>query len=687
MAEPEVSPDEKQVRFELTQSMQAVIVATIAWLLWLALALYAAFALGALLTKFTLAFGMGAEFFAALPEIIRSPLHPMEGAPPDLAAAFPPSLVFWGLVAFFIAVGIRVIHRLQLRFVQWQRRGNAGETRWADKADLDPIRVYRGGKIFARIPVLRRLPGVIPPTRGVELARLDKPLIRPMLAVENQQSHTLVVAGTRSGKTAGLCIPALLTFNGCVIATSVKNDLIDQTIERRRRMGRVFVFDPVQATEYESSGWSPLVSSRDWRSAQRTAASLIDVAISSEGSSGNMQFFSRMAQQTLPCMLFAAAISKGNMRNVVRWLHRINDKATQGEITTILKYAKNSQAIDAWKGFVTKEPKMRGDIAATIASALISYEDERVQKNAETTDLFPEEFFNGEANTLYVVAPMAEQSRLEPVFVALMQSFLLWVTEQPAPLDTPCLCVLDEAANIAALPLLPELLSTIGGQKVQVLTAWQDFSQIHARYGDKKNTILNNSRAKLVLPGVSDPETIRYFSDVAGEASEEEFHSTDPTKRKGSSYGRRSILNAAVIREQRFGRGILVYGHLPPARVRLRLYFRDKELKRLAAGKAPRTSPLESLLGRIPRRTGADDEPRLELTREELTQRVVDEEPVDVPQVTTPSRTEPDQPAPSIPPAAAERMRRQRPAPDVATSLLEDEVPAARAPHLRRPGT
>lgn len=586
--------------FELTQSMQVLIFAAVAWVIWTAGAICAAFGVGALFTRFTIAFGQSLEVLTNIPSIVTHPLDPTAEMPAALAEVFPPAIVFWALFLLFMAIGFRLINAWRLAFVRWQRRDNAGETRWADKADLDPIMVYRGGKFFSRIPVLRKLPGVIPPVRGVELAKMDKPFRKPMLAVENQQSHTLVVAGTRSGKTAGLCIPALLTFEGCVIATSVKNDLIDQTIERRKQMGKVFVFDPVQATEYESAGWSPLVSSRDWREAQRTANSLVDVSGTTSGGGGNMEFFKAMAKQALPCLLYAAAVSKGNMRNVVSWLMKINDKSTQGQITTILKYTKNQQAIDAWKGFVTKEPKLRGDIAATISSALVSYEDERVQKNAEVTTLFPEEFFNGEANTLYVVAPMAEQSRLEPVFVALMQSFLMWVTEQPAPLDTPCLCVLDEAANIAALPQLPELLSTIGGQKVQILTAWQDFSQIQARYGDKKNTILNNSRAKLVLPGVSDPETIRYFSDVAGEAAEEEFHSSDPTKSKGSTHGRRSILNAAVIREQRFGRGILVYGHLPPARVRLRLYFKDKELKRLASGKEPSGSPLPKLLGGLP---------------------------------------------------------------------------------------
>jgi type IV secretion system protein VirD4 len=403
-------------------------------------------------------------------------------------------------------------------------------------------------------------------------------------------NHALVVAGTRSGKTAGLCIPALLTFPGVVIATSVKDDLVKHTIKQRQKMGTVFVFDPVGAMglpEDEVAGWTPLDRSREWRDAQRTAAALIDVAMSQGGGGGNMDFFKRMSQQTLPVLLYAAAVMDEDMRRVVRWLMRINDPNTHSEIDSILRWKKNSKALDAWVGFVTKDQKLRGDIAATIASALVSYEDEKVQDNAMRCDITPEKLFDGGAHTLYVVAPMAEQARLEPVFVALMQSLLLWVTEQKQDLQTPLLCVLDEAANIAALPQLPNILSTIGSKHVQIITSWQDFSQIKDRYGDKKNTILNNSRGKLILPGVADPETLQYFSQVTGDTIEETVSVSKPQQgQKSYSFGegRRTLLDAATIRQQQLGEAILVYGHLPPAKIKLRMYFKEPALLAMASG-------------------------------------------------------------------------------------------------------
>lgn len=496
--------------------------------------------------------------------------NPAEGWPADLRTLVAPAWVLYPVLGGILFVEIK--YGLKLR--EWWDARNADErggTDWADDRILEDITNPKKNDKLDQ--------GVV-----LGLTHTGKPLYLEM------QSHALVVAGTRSGKTAGLCIPALLTFPGVVIATSVKNDLVQNTLVRRRQMGEVFIFDPVGAMglpEEEIAGWTPLDTAREWRGAQRTADALIEVAMSKkDGGGGNMEFFKRMSQQTLPVLLYAAAVMDEDMRRVVRWLYRINDNQTHAEIDAILRWKDNVKALDAWVGFVTKEPKLRGDIAATMASALVSYEDEKVQQNALKCDITPQRLFNGQPNTLYVVAPMAEQARLEPIFVALMQSLLLWISEQPKPLDTPLLAVLDEAANIAALPLLPELLSTIGGQNTSIITSWQDFSQIKARYGEQRNTILNNSRAKMVLPGVADPETIQYFSQVTGETIEEQVSVSGSRDSRSLSIGesRRSLLTPASIREQKVGEAILVYGHLPPAKIKLRMWFKDAKLKRLAEG-------------------------------------------------------------------------------------------------------
>jgi type IV secretory pathway TraG/TraD family ATPase VirD4 len=82
---------------------------------------------------------------------------------------------------------------------------------------------------------------------------------RRLLAVEER--HSLFVLGpTQSRKTSGLAIPALLEWDGSAMATSVKADLMNETIRRRQQLGRVWVFNPAGVPGVPSHGWNPLDS-------------------------------------------------------------------------------------------------------------------------------------------------------------------------------------------------------------------------------------------------------------------------------------------------------------------------------------------------------------------------------------------------------------------------------------------
>lgn len=70
---------------------------------------------------------------------------------------------------------------------------------------------------------------------------------RQLLAAEPQTSLA-VVGPTGCGKTVGFAIPALLEWNGPIIATSVKTDLLDATLAHRSSVGTTWVYDPARCT-------------------------------------------------------------------------------------------------------------------------------------------------------------------------------------------------------------------------------------------------------------------------------------------------------------------------------------------------------------------------------------------------------------------------------------------------------
>ena len=113
-------------------------------------------------------------------------------------------------------------------------------------------------------------------------------------------------------------------------------------------------------------------------------------------------------------------------------------------------------------------------------------------------------------------------------------------------------------------------------------------AQINAVYGrDHAPTIVSNHRAKVILSGIADPRTLDYVGRLLGDEEVRQVVSTSGAEGRRStteSVAYRTLAPANVLREMRPGHGVLVYGHLPPARIALRPWFKDPQLRRAASG-------------------------------------------------------------------------------------------------------
>jgi type IV secretion system protein VirD4 len=421
---------------------------------------------------------------------------------------------------------------------------------------------------------------------------------RRTVAVERAQS--LIVFGpTQSHKTSGLAVPAILGWEGPVIAASIKTDLLEHTLAHRRRCGAVDCYDPAGSTGLASVGWSPLRTARTWPGARRAAAALTEVAKSSVGTMSDGDFWYATAAKLLAPLLFAAAVGGCDMGDVVRWV----DTQQESEVLDLLEAAGVAEAVNSVRSTFGKEDRQRSSIYTTVETILEPFaggspsgpsgglpgglpggedggEDWRTPHTVD-----PLALVSG-PNTLYLCAPAHDQRRLTPLFVSVVREVLEHVYERVTltrrPLDPPLLVVLDEAANIAPLTDLDALASTAAGHGIQLVTVWHDLAQITARYGPRATTVVNNHRAKLFLSGISDPATLDYATHLIGE---EEILLPARTfgPRSGSSTTRsptvRRLAPPDVLRRIPPGQGILVYGDLAPARLHLRTWYSDPWMK------------------------------------------------------------------------------------------------------------
>ena len=150
------------------------------------------------------------------------------------------------------------------------------------------------------------------------------------------------------------------------------------------------------------------------------------------------------------------------------------------------------------------------------------------------------------------------------------------------PLDPPLLVVLDEAANVAPLAELDVLASTAAGHGVQLVTVWQDLAQLQARYGPRAGSVVNNHRVKVFLSGIADPGTLEHASTLIGETELRTWATTVDgfgAMSHTDSPALRRLAPADALRRVPPGDAVVVSGHLPPLRVRLRPWHGDRALR------------------------------------------------------------------------------------------------------------
>jgi type IV secretion system protein VirD4 len=489
----------------------------------------------------------------------------------------PGAAAFYAMLAMVLApvttaVFLILRHRLRDRAMP----GGIG-ARWARKGDLDLLRVDG------------------PQPGRLTLGRVDGRLV----AAEARQS-VIVIGPTQTGKTTGFAIPAILEWQGPVLATSVKSDLLRDTVDARGAVpgASVWIYDPTESTGYPSAGWTPLAGCESWQGAQRTASWLVDAAHGANAGVENAPFWYGAAEKLLAPLFLAAYHAEFTIDHVLRWL----DTQAKDEVLFALELAGDRAATNAFVANLKREERTRSNVYATAETVMAAYADPGVLASAETSDLSAERLLDGNRNTAYLCAPAHEQRRLQPLFATLIQEIAAAAYERSArtgkPLDPPLLLVLDECANIAPLRDLTTLASTGAGQGIQLVSVFQDMAQISAVYGrDEAPTIVSNHRAKVILSGIADPRTLDYVAALLGDEEVRQIASTTGGEGRRStteSVAYRTLAPAHVLREMTPGQGVLVYGHLPPARIAMRPWFNEPELRHTAERAEPQAVQAES---------------------------------------------------------------------------------------------
>jgi type IV secretion system protein VirD4 len=397
--------------------------------------------------------------------------------------------------------------------------------------------------------------------------------------IAGMEDQTLVLAAPRTGKSGWLA-DRIIDHPGAVVTTTTRTDLFENTAALRARQGAVHVFNPEGIGGLESTfRWNPLQGCDQPAIALQRAVSFT-AATESKGLH-DMAFWIGKASSVLASLLHAAALDGRTMHDVYQWAHGLDDSAPERILSA------HPNAAQGWLGPIreVRRPGRTADsIRMTVTRALAWLADPAV---VETTSPGPGEGFDvaefaSGRNTLYMIGSGREEAPIAPLFRAFAEyvhvgAAFVGSLQPHRRLDPPLLMALDEVTQICPVPL-PLWMADSAGKGILIVAVCHGLAQLEARWDDSgAHAIWDTAGIKVILGGVSDPDTLERLSRLCGEIALRTHTRTrgdDGRRARTVTYQHVRVLPPELLRALPEWRALILRTNLSPVIVRLRMAWR-----------------------------------------------------------------------------------------------------------------
>jgi type IV secretion system protein VirD4 len=388
-----------------------------------------------------------------------------------------------------------------------------------------------------------------------------------------------------SGKTTSLIVPNVLDWAGPVVLTTAKAQDLEPVCGARATSGPVWVIAPGGAPDRETVGWSPLAAATDPETADRIAEWMVDS--SGMTSDPKARPWNAQARKYLKGLLLAAHLTGSGVRQWTQWIYA-GEKA-RDHVEDILRSAGHPETAQEYASTWQIHEEGKGSVLFTALGLADTYSRPGVHAAVDRGGLDIDDLLDHNG-TLCIVTPSTEGDRFAPYFTTLVSAVIHEAERRAAaaggPLNPRLLLALDEAGNVFRYPRLPHLLTTSRGNGIQLLLIYHDLAQVEHLYGGREvaRTVVSNAKMRMLLPGVGDLETLRYWSDLMGlTRTQTRGSTTGADGRRSRSLSEHSDHLAPLHRLQQLanGQAILIYQNLPPTRVKLLPWYADRRFRRL----------------------------------------------------------------------------------------------------------
>jgi type IV secretion system protein VirD4 len=389
--------------------------------------------------------------------------------------------------------------------------------------------------------------GLVGNDRGVYVgAWLDPKTRRTKYLRDCAGTHCLAFMPTGSGKTVGLVIPTLLSWERSAVVHDLKGEIWAKTAGWRAaapELGglgqRIYKFEP-SATDGSSVRLNPLDRVRVGTDYEVQDAQNIVELLADQGDRplrDDNRFWVEMAKRLLLGLILhvkhdgdskndslpglAAALADPRFEDVdglFEHLRSYQHDRTQSEgwlDTGGQPTATHPLVAQIATQMLAMEPRVKANIVAEAQSFLTIYSDPIVDSNIRSSDLDLAELRNGRV-TLYLVVQPTHKKRLRPLIRLVLTQIFLALMDTPEQQAEPrVLIMLEEVAEIGALDVIATALTLGRGYGLKIYLIAQDISQLESAWGSRNKTLLANCAIR-IASAPNDVATAELLSKMCG---------------------------------------------------------------------------------------------------------------------------------------------------------------------------
>jgi len=347
--------------------------------------------------------------------------------------------------------------------------------------------------------------------------RIKKRVHRRILR-DNEKTHVLMAAPTRSGKGVGVVLPTLLSWRHSTLVHDVKGENFALTAGFRHKAGQLILKVNPTCKDGTAVRWNSLEEVRiftldDVRDAQNIAAMIADP----EAKGMEDHWVSTSYKLLTGIILHVCYTAQGEDRSLTTVAKFIADPSFEDVkqmFSFIQGYEHDPSGKMGWRdesGRATrthpevilvasemskKEEKELGSVISSAVTKLGLYSEPVVAKNIGESDFAVKDLMNlTQPVSCYYVVPPNDKERLRPLTRLFVSFVIRRLTEEMRfeggtsieGYKHRLLLMIDELPSLRKLDVLQDGLAYIAGYGMKALLVIQDRVQLKEAYGDKES--------------------------------------------------------------------------------------------------------------------------------------------------------------------------------------------------------